>query len=67
MELPDGKVVSGSEYGNILLWEGALIKAVLTLPDESPSHNGSIEIVMLQGNELLTAGTDGFIKWWDFD
>jgi len=26
-ELPDGKVLSGSEYGNLLLWEGALIKA----------------------------------------
>lgn len=30
VELPDGKVVSGSEAGDLLLWEGGLIKAVIT-------------------------------------
>lgn len=46
-ELPDGKVLSGSEYGNLLLWEGALIKAYFTLPDGTPSHGGAVEVVML--------------------
>ena len=26
---PDGKVLSGTEYGSLLLWEGNLIKCVL--------------------------------------
>ena len=26
VELPDGKVLSGSEWGNMLLWDGGLIK-----------------------------------------
>jgi WD40 repeat protein len=25
-ELPDGKVVSGSEYGNLIIWEGQFVK-----------------------------------------
>jgi hypothetical protein len=29
VELPDGKVLSGSETGDLLLWEGGLIKAVI--------------------------------------
>lgn len=29
VELPDGKVLSGSEAGDLLLWEGGLIKAVI--------------------------------------
>lgn len=27
VELPDGKVVTGSEYGKLLLWEGVFVKA----------------------------------------
>jgi WD40 repeat protein len=30
LELPDGKVLSGSEGGQLLLWDGGLIKAVIT-------------------------------------
>ena len=30
-ELPDGKVVSGTEYGTMTLWEGNLVKAHLDL------------------------------------
>ena len=26
VELPDGKVLSGAEWGNMLLWDGGLIK-----------------------------------------
>lgn len=66
-ELPDGKVLSGSEYGNLLLWEGALIKAVLTLKDGSPCHGGAVETVLLLKDTFLTAGTDGYLKWWDLN
>ena len=26
IQLPDGKVLSGSDWGNMLLWDGGLIK-----------------------------------------
>jgi len=28
-EMPDGKVISGTEYGTMILWEGNLVKAHL--------------------------------------
>ena len=65
-ELPDGKVISGSEYGNLLLWEGGLVKAVLTLPDGSPCHEGVIDTVLQDKDTFLSAGTDGYLKWWAF-
>ena len=30
-EMPDGKVVSGTDYGTLILWEGNMIKAHLVL------------------------------------
>ena len=65
VELPDSKVLSGTEYGNLLLWDGALVKAVIYLPEGKPCHDGSIESVILSGEEIMTAGTDGCVKWWD--
>ena len=66
-ELPDGKVLSGTEQGTMILWEGVLVKAHLVLhkQDKTPLHEGTIEIVRLIGNQFLSAGTDGFLKWWD--
>jgi cilia- and flagella-associated protein 44 len=67
-ELPDGKVVSGTEYGTMILWEGRNIKAHLVQDDEAmtPLHDGFLEIVILQNDEFITAGEDGFIKFWNF-
>jgi cilia- and flagella-associated protein 44 len=68
VELPDGKVLSGSEYGNLILWEGTLIKAVITVDKEnSPCHKGSIECILIDGDEIMSTGTDGFIRWWDIN
>jgi len=65
-ELPDGKVVSGTEYGTMILWEGNLVKAHLVLDREkkTPLHNGGIEVILFEEDYFITAGTDGFIKWW---
>lgn len=67
-ELPDGKIVSGSESGSLILWEGNLVKAhlVLNAPLKTPLHNGMIEIVNLDGEHFITAGGDGYIKWWKY-
>jgi len=67
-ELPDGKVVSGSDYGTLILWEGNLVKAHLVLDAslKTPLHQKMIEIVYLDGDHFITAGGDGYIKWWKF-
>ena len=30
VELPDGKVLSGTEWGNLLLWDGGFIKVEIS-------------------------------------
>ena len=69
-ELPDGKVISGSEYGSLILWEGNLVKAhlVLDVKTKAPLHKGMIEVVYFDQHEelFITAGGDGYIKWWKF-
>ena len=65
-ELPDGKVLSGTEQGTLILWEGNLVKAHLVLDQESkmPLHNGMIEVILFEEDHFISAGHDGQIKWW---
>lgn len=68
---PDGKVLSGSENGTLLLWEGNLIKVVISIDEKTPCHDGPINFVKLTKEtsppQIVTAGFDGYIKFWDFD
>jgi WD40 repeat protein len=66
MELPDGKVLSGTEWGNMLLWDGGLIKVEISKKKKT-CHSGVIEEIFLYEGELITAGADGYIKVWDFE
>lgn len=77
-QYPDNKVVSGSESGSLLLWEGNLVKAELVralregeLPDESglpykQCHTGNIDVVMFaeKGRLVITGGSDGYVRYW---
>ena len=38
VQLPDGKVVSGAEWGNILVWDGGLIKVEISREKGKPCH-----------------------------
>ncbi|KAM4795585.1 cilia- and flagella-associated protein 44 [Rhinophrynus dorsalis] len=67
VELPDGKVISGSEWGNMLLWEGGLIKVELCRRGQRPCHSGPINQFVLDEGELITVGSDGFVRVWDFE
>uniref|UniRef100_A0A2K6F7N6 Cilia- and flagella-associated protein 44 n=1 Tax=Propithecus coquereli TaxID=379532 RepID=A0A2K6F7N6_PROCO len=67
MELPDGKVLSGSEWGNMLLWEGGLIKAELCRAGNKSCHHGAINQIMLDEGEVITVGSDGCVRIWDFE
>eukprot|EP00069_Balaena_mysticetus_P015819 bmy_09366T0 len=67
MELPDGKVLSGSEWGNMLLWEGGHIKVELSRASGKPCHQGPINQIMLDEGEVITIGSDGCVRIWDFE
>uniref|UniRef100_A0A8D2LTQ5 Cilia- and flagella-associated protein 44 n=1 Tax=Varanus komodoensis TaxID=61221 RepID=A0A8D2LTQ5_VARKO len=67
VELPDGKVLSGSEWGNLLLWEGGLIKVELCRPGHKNCHNGPVNQLVLDEGEVVTVGSDGYIRVWDFE
>ncbi|XP_066455410.1 cilia- and flagella-associated protein 44 isoform X2 [Eleutherodactylus coqui] len=67
VELPDGKVISGSEWGNLLLWEGGLIKVEICRKGQRACHSGPIHQFVLDEGELITIGVDGFVRVWDFE
>jgi hypothetical protein len=61
---PDGKVLSGTEYGRLILWEGNVIKVVIGISEEEPCHKGSIESIFLHKDCVITGAKDGFLKAW---
>ena len=67
VELPDGKVVSGTETGAMLLWEGNFIKCRFTQVDGVLCHAGEITYIELDRQDrcIITASVDGYIRWWD--
>ncbi|XP_071957578.1 cilia- and flagella-associated protein 44-like isoform X2 [Antedon mediterranea] len=67
IELPDGKVLSGTEWGNMLLWDGGLIKVEIARKHKKNCHTGPIEQFVMDEGELITIGADGFIRVWDFE
>ncbi|GMH39549.1 hypothetical protein BSKO_07447 [Bryopsis sp. KO-2023] len=69
IEMEDGKVLSGTESGELLLWDGGLIKAVLTRHGGKPCHDGAVSVVEhdVKAGHIITAGNDGFVRIWDFN
>ncbi|XP_065145847.1 cilia- and flagella-associated protein 44 [Paramisgurnus dabryanus] len=67
VELPDGKVVSGSEWGNMLLWEGGLIKVEICRKGRRTCHAGTIHQFNLDEGELMTIGSDGVVRGWNLE
>lgn len=43
-----------------------MIKAVLSISEDQPCHDGPIESIFLEGDHIVTAGNDGTIKLWNF-
>lgn len=69
LELPNGNVLSGSEGGSMLLWEGGFIKVVFMRKGGSTRcHQGSIDVLLhdAASNMALTAGSDGYVRLWSF-
>lgn len=67
-ELPDGKVVSGTESGSLLLWEGNFIKCRFIKKNKDPCHNGYVNCIEYDRENkcIISAGADGFLRWWSF-
>ena len=65
-ELADGKVISATEYGTLIVWEGQFVKAHLLLDVEKqvPLHKGMIEVIIQDEDFFVTAAADGYIRWW---
>jgi len=68
VELPDGKVVSGTEDGSLLLWEGNFIKCRFVQVNKAPCHAAPITYLQYDRKEkcIISGSSDGFIRWWDF-
>uniref|UniRef100_A0A8C4IP88 Cilia- and flagella-associated protein 44 n=1 Tax=Dicentrarchus labrax TaxID=13489 RepID=A0A8C4IP88_DICLA len=67
VELPDGKVVSGSDWGNLLLWDGNAIKVEICRKGGRNCHAGMVQPFALEDGQLMTMGTDGVVRGWDFE
>uniref|UniRef100_A0A336MUJ4 CSON006942 protein n=1 Tax=Culicoides sonorensis TaxID=179676 RepID=A0A336MUJ4_CULSO len=62
--MPDEKVLSGSEWGNILVWEHGLITLEVCRKGRRRCHSGNITKIFAREGEIVTIGTDGFIRIW---
>ncbi|XP_044029955.1 cilia- and flagella-associated protein 44 [Siniperca chuatsi] len=67
VELPDGKVVSGSDWGNLLLWDGNAIKVEICRKEGRNCHTGMVQPFALEDGQLMTIGSDGVVRGWDFE
>ncbi|XP_057334477.1 cilia- and flagella-associated protein 44 isoform X2 [Microplitis mediator] len=65
--MPDGKVVSGCEWGNILLWTQSLISLEVRRKNKKPCHDNMITQFEFNNGELMSIGMDGWIKIWYYD
>jgi WD40 repeat protein len=55
LELADGKVLSGTESGTLLVWDGGLVKVEVTRKDKS-CHEGMVEMLWVHEDHILSAG-----------
>ena len=67
VQLGDGKVVTGCEWGNLLLWEGGSVKVEIRRRDLTTCHQGPVQQFVMAEGELITIGCDGWIRVWDLE
>ncbi|XP_028297835.1 cilia- and flagella-associated protein 44-like isoform X7 [Gouania willdenowi] len=67
VELPDRKVVTGTEWGNLLLWDREAIKVEICRIERQSCHVGTAQPFSLEDGLLMTFGSDGVIRGWDIE
>mmetsp|Transcript_6350 Transcript_6350/g.17872 ORF Transcript_6350/g.17872 Transcript_6350/m.17872 type:complete len:1366 (-) Transcript_6350:515-4612(-) len=65
VELPSGKVLSGSDWGNFLLWNGNLIECEVCREGGAKCHDGAVNFLNIEEDRIISAGDDGRLIQWD--
>lgn len=56
------QVLSGSNWGNLLLWDGNAIKVEICSKGGHCCHAGVVQPFALEDGQLMTFGSDGMIR-----
>ena len=67
VQLSDGKVLTGSTWGSLLLWYDGDVTVEIKRRDMSPCHRGSVLQFVIAEGELISIGADGWIRVWDLE
>uniref|UniRef100_A0A1B0BLB7 Uncharacterized protein n=1 Tax=Glossina palpalis gambiensis TaxID=67801 RepID=A0A1B0BLB7_9MUSC len=62
--LADENIISGCEWGNMLLGEAGLIKFEITSKGRKPCHTKPIVRITMEGGEVTTMGINGYLRVW---
>ena len=62
LELMSTKVVSGTEWGNMLLWDGDLCQLEISRKNGKSCHKGDIQKIIIGEEDVTTIGIDGYIR-----
>ncbi|XP_017757877.1 PREDICTED: uncharacterized protein LOC108549132 [Eufriesea mexicana] len=65
--MPNETVISGCEWGNILLWDESLIKLEACRKDKETAHVSYITEFEYINGELISVGSDGWIRFWFYE
>ncbi|KYN22810.1 WD repeat-containing protein 52 [Trachymyrmex cornetzi] len=60
-------IVSGCEWGNILLWEEDSITLEICRKNRQPCHSKAITQFEYMNGELISVGIDGWIRIWFYE
>ncbi|XP_071455109.1 cilia- and flagella-associated protein 44 [Hetaerina americana] len=68
LPMSNGMVLSGSEWGNMLLWNGNTIKYEISKRIPKTCHDGPITMIIYdeESDRLLSMGMDGCVKIWAY-
>ncbi|CAL7949001.1 unnamed protein product [Xylocopa violacea] len=65
--MPNETVISGCEWGNILLWDENLIKLEACRKNKQVAHTSYITQFEYMNGELISVGSDGWIRFWFYE
>ncbi|XP_076177015.1 cilia- and flagella-associated protein 44 isoform X2 [Ptiloglossa arizonensis] len=65
--MPNETVISGCEWGNILLWDESIIKLEACSKNKQAAHIGCITQFEFINGELISVGLDGWIRFWFYE
>lgn len=57
-------MLSGCDWGNILVWDAGLIKVEVCRKGRSPCHTAPITLIYIEDTEIVTVGMDGHVCYW---